>query len=131
MVEKTIRREEVDALEETQALPTIEGCTSNMIKSLFLFSKEYPAMTVIVTNGMYPTIHATKGNICYQEVKSIPSEEIIDSVGPGDAFTAGFLVHYLTDKTIPLCIKLGHELAAEILKVPGVPFDLPFRRLIL
>ncbi|KGG52145.1 adenosine kinase [Mitosporidium daphniae] len=120
------KKAELNILEEEHNFPTVEGCTDELMPSLFRFSKRYPIMNIIITNGTYPTIHAINGNILSQNVQLVSPEEIADSVGAGDAFTAGFLVRYLTDQDIFSCIKLGHILAAEILKLSGVPFNLPF-----
>lgn len=58
-----------------------------------------------------------------QNVPRIDREEIVDTIGGGDAFAGGFLAYYLMKKDIDLCLKCGIYCARQIIKKSGCNFD--------
>jgi len=64
-----------------------------------------------------------KGSVIHQENHSIPlavpTIQIIDSTGAGDAALAGWIFGYVTNESELACLQLGHSLALEILKIKG------------
>lgn len=115
-----------DPKEKEEIFPKIEGYSSSLIHSLRVFSVRFNSMNIIITNGKYSTLFALNGKIESESVNLISNEEIRDTIGAGDAFVAGVLLELLTQKKISDCIKFGHKLASEILKVSGVPSNIPF-----
>lgn len=53
-----------------------------------------------------------------------PDVQVVESVGAGDAFAAGFLSGMLRGETLPRCLHIGTEWAGAVLQVYG---DLPER----
>ena len=49
----------------------------------------------------------------------VPTIEIVDSTGAGDAALAGWVFGYVNDEDEKTCLQLGHTLALEILKLKG------------
>jgi pseudouridine kinase len=64
-----------------------------------------------------------KGSVLFTASQSIdllvPSIQILDSTGAGDAALAGWVFGYLQNYEELECLKLGHALAFEILKIKG------------
>ena len=52
-------------------------------------------------------------------VLSVPSIQIVDSTGAGDAALAGWVFGYVNGEDEKTCLQLGHTLALEILKSKG------------
>ena len=66
----------------------------------------------------------TAGSMCYdgeafQRFGIIPCEEVVDSMGAGDSYIAGFLKGMIEGKTIEEAMKLGAANATETLKYFG------------
>lgn len=74
---------------------------------------------VIITQGHEPVICAKDGTITKYPAFSVPSEEIVDTNGAGDAFAGGFLAQYIQDKDLDICIKCGIYAATEVIKQSG------------
>lgn len=77
---------------------------------------------VIITHGSDPTILARTGSSDIESFPTphIPSEEIVDTNGAGDAFVGGFISKFILAKPIPECIKVGHRLAGIIVRTSGI-----------
>ena len=77
--------------------------------------KEYQALgpkMIIATFG-------EEGSLCYdgKEFYSgeiTPAKEVVNTVGAGDSFCAGFMYGIMNGYTIPQCLKEGADLSAEI-----------------
>jgi pseudouridine kinase len=55
---------------------------------------------------------------------SVPSIQIVDTTGAGDAALAGWVFGYVNDEDEMTCLQLGHTLALQILKNKGAVDDL-------
>ena len=77
--------------------------------------KEYQALgpkMVIATFG-------EEGSLCYdgKEFYSgeiTPAKEVVNTVGAGDSFCAGFMYGIMNGYSIPECLKEGADLSAEV-----------------
>lgn len=77
--------------------------------------KEYQALgpkMIIATFG-------EEGSLCYdgKEFYSgeiTPAKEVVNTVGAGDSFCAGFMYGIMNGYTIPQCLKEGADLSAEV-----------------
>jgi len=52
-----------------------------------------------------------------------PVEEIIDTTGAGDAYTAGFLFGYAQKKSLEECAKLGTFCATQVIQQVGARIE--------
>ena len=61
-------------------------------------------------------------------VANVPSENIIDTNGAGDAFAGGFLSQFVKEKKLDECMKAGHWAASVIIQKRGcdIPMDIKF-----
>jgi adenosine kinase len=64
-------------------------------------------------------------------VANVPSENIVDTNGAGDAFAGGFLSQYVQGKKLDECMKAGHWAASVIIQKRGcdIPMDIKFSNL--
>jgi sugar/nucleoside kinase (ribokinase family) len=77
--------------------------------------------TVVVHRGSKSTIVLSKD--CAQQSFEVPPvEDIVDVIGGGDAFAAGYLSAMLNKRPIEDAVAQAHKLAAEIIRQPGVEF---------
>ena len=53
------------------------------------------------------------------EVAAEPIDKVVDTTGAGDQYAAGFLFGYANGLSLPLCAKLGHVAAAEVISHYG------------
>jgi sugar/nucleoside kinase (ribokinase family) len=54
---------------------------------------------------------------------STPVENLIDSTGAGDAYTAGFLFGYTQQKSLEECAKLGTFCATQVIQQIGARIE--------
>ncbi len=54
---------------------------------------------------------------------AIPVEEIVDTTGAGDAYTAGFLFGYTQKKSLEECAKLGTFCATQVIQQVGARIE--------
>ena len=52
---------------------------------------------------------------------------VVDAVGAGDAFVAGFLSEYVTGADIAACLRVGNLLGGAVCQAPGDWEGLPTR----
>jgi sugar/nucleoside kinase (ribokinase family) len=52
-------------------------------------------------------------------VPAEPVAEVIDTTGAGDQYAAGFLFGFTRDLPLPVCARLGHIAAAEVISHVG------------
>ncbi|NTU47081.1 carbohydrate kinase family protein [Candidatus Roizmanbacteria bacterium] len=72
---------------------------------------------VIVTEGEKGSYGYFNGSLFYQE--ALKPQRIVDTTGAGDGYTAGFIASYLRYKNLPHAMKVGAEMAKEILGKVG------------
>jgi len=79
---------------------------------------------VVITQGSQPTIVSQKDAPlqCFP-VQSIPTDQIVDTNGAGDAFVGGYLSEYLKGGNLATCVEKGHYAASYIIRRSGVVFD--------
>ncbi|KIJ13768.1 hypothetical protein PAXINDRAFT_170090 [Paxillus involutus ATCC 200175] len=83
---------------------------------------------VIITHGPESTILVSSedpDNAKVYGVEPIPSEEIVDTNGAGDAFAGGFLGAYVAGKSIDECVEVGHKMGAMCVQLVGPQFKWP------
>ena len=90
---------------------------------------------VIVTAGPNPAAICQYDFKIQQEifcdlfpVANVPSENIVDTNGAGDAFAGGFLSQFVKGKKLDECMKAGHWAASIIIQKRGcnIPMDIKF-----
>ncbi|KAK5097662.1 adenosine kinase [Lithohypha guttulata] len=83
--------------------------------------------TVIITQGTEPTLIAVQGQDKVQEypVLAIDDSKIVDTLGAGDAFAAGFLAGIVSDDSIEDCVKKGQWLAKLNIQEFGPAYPYP------
>ncbi|KAH7101253.1 Ribokinase-like protein [Auriculariales sp. MPI-PUGE-AT-0066] len=81
--------------------------------------------TVILTNGSNPTILTTEHETKIIAVPLVPSDEIVDTNGAGDAFAGGLFAGMVLGKPMDVCIALGHRMGAMSVKHVGPQYSFP------
>ena len=114
---------------ESEALALAESLKweTKDIKEIALKIASFPKKTnsprrVVITQGADPVIFAENGTVTEYPVPVIPSTEIIDTNGGGDAFVGGFLSQLVQDKPIDSCINAGNYVAGIIIRRSGISF---------
>ncbi|KAJ2711895.1 adenosine kinase [Coemansia spiralis] len=76
---------------------------------------------VVFTQGAECTVVASsdQDDVRVFDVTPVPSDEIGDTNGAGDAFVAGFLSEYLLGRPIETCVEAGHWLAGLVVREIG------------
>eukprot|EP00295_Goniomonas_pacifica_P032806 CAMPEP_0175963136 /NCGR_PEP_ID=MMETSP0108-20121206/36858_1 /TAXON_ID=195067 ORGANISM="Goniomonas pacifica, Strain CCMP1869" /NCGR_SAMPLE_ID=MMETSP0108 /ASSEMBLY_ACC=CAM_ASM_000204 /LENGTH=344 /DNA_ID=CAMNT_0017291013 /DNA_START=22 /DNA_END=1056 /DNA_ORIENTATION=+ len=84
---------------------------------------------VVITNGDKPTVIASStGEVFQVDVPPVPSAEVVDTNGAGDAMVGGFLSQLLQDRELKKCAEIGHWAAGLIIRRSGCCFpDKPDR----
>ncbi|GFS82777.1 adenosine kinase 2 [Nephila pilipes] len=72
----------------------------------------------IVTRGSKPLI-AVQGSNDYQVFDIQPVDNVVDSVGCGDALSGAFLAEYIQSRDVVSAVHAGIEAARRIIQVPG------------
>jgi adenosine kinase len=81
-----------------------------------------PERTVIITHGDLPTVVVTPTGIQTFPVEEIPTDELVDTNGAGDAFAGGFLSQLVQGKSLSASIQAGHYTAGVIIRRSGINF---------
>jgi len=82
-----------------------------------LLTEKYPKISVIcITKG--PEGAAVYQNGAYEEIETIPVE-VADTVGAGDAFSAGFLYTYLSGYSVSKAASIACILGTYVASKPG------------
>lgn len=100
-------------------------CVQEIALEISKMIKKTSLSLVVITQGADATIIASSGRIIdLIQPPLIPSEEIIDTNGAGDAFVGGFLSRFLTSphNTLRSSVEAGHALAGVIIRQSGVVF---------
>ncbi len=74
---------------------------------------------VVITQGSDPVIVVENGQLTEYHVKSLKSDQIVDTNGAGDAFVGGFLAKLALGKPIKDCVQCGIWAATEIIQQSG------------
>ncbi|KPI90436.1 putative adenosine kinase [Leptomonas seymouri] len=78
---------------------------------------------VVLTHGSAPTVYWTRnGEHGQTEVKSIPTDDIVDLNAAGDAFVGGFLAGYAYGCSVERCCDLGNYAAGVIIQHDGCTY---------
>lgn len=90
--------------------------TEDEISETIDMAQKYGTKIIIVTLG-------EKGVICTYEKVTLRQDaletEVIDTMGAGDSFIAGFLTHYLKKRNLREALEAGAVSAAETCKING------------
>lgn len=78
--------------------------------------------TVVITQGADDTIVATEGKVKSYPVIRLPSSELVDTNGAGDAFVGGYLSQLLLGKDTEASIKAANFAANVIIQRSGCTF---------
>ena len=92
------------------------GFTGSNETVLAELSRRFGAATTVLTLGDEGALTQTQDGDVYQE--TAPPVQVVDKVGAGDAFAAGFLHGYL-DGDVPRALRLGVSLAALKMTIHG------------
>lgn len=84
--------------------------TVAQVKQMMIGLHEKYKTTPIITRGKYDILFVENGNIC-----SLPAKKIVpvNTIGCGDAFTAGFASAYWAGNSITSCVEKGRDCAAR------------------
>ena len=115
-----------DRPEDPAAVEAMKYC------DLFFFSCEEDFETIvgemleILRHGpsLVIAMCSSKGSVCMDssgicKYRIVPAEEIVDTLGAGDSYIAGFLKGYLAGESIEECMRIGSENALPVLKYHG------------
>ncbi|KAJ2785691.1 adenosine kinase [Coemansia javaensis] len=111
---------------EAAALAKALGFDTTDIKQIAKRVADLPAAgdrprLVVFTQGASSTVVATggAGEVRVYGVTPIPSDEIGDTNGAGDAFVAGFLAKHMQGEPLDVCVEAGHWLAGQVVRQIG------------
>jgi adenosine kinase len=78
---------------------------------------------VVLTHGPDRTVVSVGGRDAkVYPVPRVPSDEIVDSNGCGDAFVGGFLSTYIKGEDLDRCVEVGHWLASQVIRMDGAQY---------
>ncbi|BDR60151.1 PfkB family carbohydrate kinase [Lactobacillus xylocopicola] len=83
------------------------------------FAKKYLTLgpeVVVITRGEQPALVLTSQTACYQDPQKV---EVIDTMGAGDSFIAGFLVSYFDHKNLVQAAQAASKNAAATCQIQG------------
>ena len=119
---------EAETWAKTQDLPDGTGIAdiAKAIAKIEKVNNKRPR-TVIITQGTQPTLVAVQGQDSIQEylVLAIDESKIIDTLGAGDAFAAGFLAGLVSEDSLETCVKKAQWLAKLSIQEFGPAFPFP------
>ena len=70
-----------------------------------------------ITRSDQGSVTKLGNEIVFQEATQI--EQIVDTTGAGDAYTAGFLFGWTSGKPLQECAKIGNQCAASVIQQIG------------
>ena len=88
---------------------TSDPCTVTLVKEAMIGLYERYATIPVITRGRHDILFVEKGKVFNMPAKKIVP---VNTIGCGDAFTAGFASKYRAGGTIAACVKKGRECAA-------------------
>ena len=82
-----------------------------------LLHERWQGPTVILTRGAEGTVAFDGDN--FHDVAAFTGVQVVDRIGAGDAFAAGFLCALLDNKPLPQALRYGNAVAALKMTIPG------------
>ena len=79
-------------------------------------------------DNLFAMTRSEKGSVIMHGDQNVvqpatPVEEIVDTTGAGDAYTAGFLFGYTQKKPLEECAKLGTFCATQVIQQVGARIE--------
>jgi len=102
------------------------AASDDLIATALVLQQTGPRI-VVIKNGSYGTFVCTAERSFRQPAIVVPEEEIVDSVGAGDAFDAAFVSGFLWGWPIERCTKFASAAAASSLRGAGAVSSLASR----
>lgn len=102
---------------EIAALLEVLGFQAEDTERAISICRDHFRFTTVVTLG--PEGAASISGKTVTTVPAIPVDRIVDLVGAGDSFAAGYLVGHARDLPAEECLKLGAACASEIITTDG------------
>lgn len=84
---------------------------------------EFVAPVTVVKQGVDGASAYTKERACH--TANADKVEVVDTIGAGDAFNAGFIVAWLRESSLPRCLGLGNRCGAIAVSLRGGATTLP------
>lgn len=121
--------------EESIFFAKMMGLETNDFGLISEFIAKYPKKnplkrrTVVITCGPNPAYCCEFDHICNEvsfsgtfEPETVEEDNIIDTNAAGDAFAGGFLSQYMPGKSLDICMKAGHYIAALVIQRRGCQY---------
>lgn len=86
------------------------------LEAFILSLEEFQFEMIVITRGGNPAIIISGKERFYQQLNKM---DVVDTMGAGDSFIAGFLTSYQTNKNIPKAIEHGTKSAEKTCQVYG------------
>jgi len=78
--------------------------------------------TVVVTQGVKPTLVAINGHVTEYPVIALPKESLVDTNGAGDAYVGGFLAALSKGLDMAQCTRAGAHSASLVVQQSGCTY---------
>ena len=111
----------LDAHEAMRLAPS-----GDLIASALILQQAGPNV-VVIKNGVFGALVCVKASTFQVPAVPVPEAEIVDTVGAGDAFDAGFIAGLLTDWPIEKAAAFAVRAASSSLRGPGAVTSLASR----
>jgi bifunctional ADP-heptose synthase (sugar kinase/adenylyltransferase) len=116
--DRVIKRQFLEAYEILQLVNIVivsEQDQINMKKELITWVQKHPRLIAVMTMSEKGALALEDGNEIMLPAIPVPQKDIIDSVGSGDIFSAGFAYRYQQTKDIKLAGAFANALARQCL----------------
>lgn len=112
---------EAQTFAKEQNLKASNGAMIDIALEIASLPKENKLRTrvVVITQGKDDVIVAKDGQVNQYPVTVVPSENIVDTNGAGDAFVGGFVSQLIQGRAIELCVQCGIWAATQIIQQDG------------
>jgi len=127
---KSFLKECLDSVEVLFTNETEAGCIADIydVKSCEELINSLPKIKIIIiTKGKFGSsaIYKEKNEFKYESVGIVKANKVVDTVGSGDAFIAGYIYGYLNNKSIRESMELGATLASFVIEGLGSTTNSP------
>ena len=102
------------------------AASDDLITAALVLQQAGPRI-VVIKNGAHGTFICSKERSFQQPITDVPEEEIVDSVGAGDAFDAAFVTAFLWNWPLERCAQFASVAAASSLRGAGAVSSLASR----